>query len=916
MSDSDNFGDDSLFELFREEAETQVASLTEALLALESGGDDDAAMLEQIMRAAHSMKGAARIIGIDPLVELTHAMEDLFVAAIAGEVELRPPLIDLALQCTDFIVDIAKGDATGLSSQDQQLTALMGLLADARAGRELQGTGAPLSEAVSSPTVAEATNSQEDEALGDASMMALFRDEMEQQLSEITDALVALDAGEEPRPLLEALMRGAHSLKGAARIVNLDSVGVICHELETLFVAALASELEVTPTAADIVFGAIDYVREVAAGGLQLTREQETECEELLERLANFRSGKAPAQPTVDSANNDGQVQRVERPMPASTPPRGGSTGGGGRSIRMTAETLERLTGLAAESVVEADRFARLMDEMSTLHQAQRTLDGALELLRQRFEFGHVNSESDQELRNELNVSMDAFDVFGKRLAERDAAFEDFGRRSAALARRLSRESLESRMLPFGSILRGFPRLVRDVTRSLGKRCRLELRGDGTLVDREMLEQLEAPLNHLVRNALDHGMEAPDARVAAGKPEEGGLTIESFHRAGRLQIVIRDDGRGIDAEALRQRIVDRGLESAENAAQLADDELREFLFLPGFSTAQKVTDLSGRGVGLDAVRTMVQEAGGAVVVDSEPGQGTAFTLDLPVTRTVVRALMTTICEEPYALPLAGIVGVVQVEPNDLTTIEGHPCFEHEGANVSIVAADEILGLPVSEQTSDGLLSIVLVEKSGHVYGLKVDAFDGERKLVVRPTDPRLGDVPNVEAVSTDEQGQVVIILDIAELVRSIDSLVKGGRRLGLRTLASSAANQSKRKHILVVDDSLTVRETERQMLENCGYAVDVAVDGVDGWNAVGLGGYDLVVSDVDMPRMNGIELVKRIRADTRLQDLPVVIVSYKDREADRMRGLEAGATCYLTKAGFQDDALVNVVEDLIGAAQS
>jgi two-component system sensor histidine kinase and response regulator WspE len=297
-----------------------------------------------------------------------------------------------------------------------------------------------------------------------------------------------------------------------------------------------------------------------------------------------------------------------------------------------------------------------------------------------------------------------------------------------------------------------------------------------------------------------------------------------------------------------------------------------------------------------------------VTIASTPGVGTMFNIELPVTRSVTRALLAIIGGEPYALPTSNVERVVSIDRNTIVTIEGRPCFTCDGEHVAIVSAAEILELPDVPALGSNL-SIVVLAAGRRRYGLAVDSFEGERSLVVRRLDPRLGDVPDVAAVSTDDRGRVILILDLEELVSSIDALISGGRKLGLGTLGG-VARRSKR--ILVVDDSLTVRETERQLLAGRGYDVEVAVDGLEGWSAVRLGQYDLVVSDVDMPRMNGIELVRRIRADATLATLPVIIVSYKDREEDRLRGLEAGATQYLTKGGFKDSALVGAVEDLIG----
>ncbi|MGH7789160.1 MAG: hybrid sensor histidine kinase/response regulator, partial [Candidatus Binatia bacterium] len=495
-------------------------------------------------------------------------------------------------------------------------------------------------------------------------------------------------------------------------------------------------------------------------------------------------------------------------------------------------------------------------------------------------------------------------------LVARIADFDGVSRQSADISGRLYHEVVSSRMRPFGDATPGLARLVRDLARQLGKRAHLEIAGRGTEVDREILEQLDAPLNHLLRNAVDHGLETPAERAAAHKPEEGQLRVEAGHAGGMLLVRVRDDGRGIDPTAVRERIVARGLASGDTAARMSDAELFEFVLLPGFSTRDTVSETSGRGVGLDAVQTMVQAAGGSLRIASVAGRGTDFELRLPVTRSVLRALLVDIGGEPYAVPLARAQRVLHLAPDALRTVEGRTCVDVDGESIALVPACEVLELDGAARGGAALAAVVVGEP-GARFAFEVDALRGEADLVVRPLDPRLGQVPDVAAVSTLADGRPVLILDVDDLVRSIDALVSGGRLSRARRVATGAA-QPRAKRILVVEDSLTVRELERRLLEAAGYEVEVAVDGMEGWNAARLGDYDLVLTDVDMPRMNGIDLVRRLKADARLRAVPVVIVSYKDREEDRLRGLEAGADHYLTKGSFQDETLVHTVRDLIG----
>jgi two-component system sensor histidine kinase and response regulator WspE len=361
--------------------------------------------------------------------------------------------------------------------------------------------------------------------------------------------------------------------------------------------------------------------------------------------------------------------------------------------------------------------------------------------------------------------------------------------------------------------------------------------------------------------------------------------------------------------------VARGLAAADIAANLSEAELLEFLFLPGFTTTSRVTEVSGRGVGLDAVQAMVREVGGNVRVATQPGRGTTFTLQMPIARSVVRALLVEIAGEPYAVPLTRIEHALVVPRAEIHLAENREYVRFDGGNVGVISARQILGLDSAPAAAEA--SILILSDRRKRYGIAVDRFTGESDLVLRRLDARLGKVPNISAVSVTLDGAPILLFDVDDLVASIDEIVDRGRpeRL-LAAMAQQATLPIRRKRVLVVDDSLTVREFARRLLESNGYDVELAVDGMHGWNAVRSSAFDLVISDIDMPRMDGIELLANIKSDERLSRLPVVIVSYKDRDEDRARGLDAGADRYLAKGSLADETMLHAVVELIGPAES
>jgi two-component system sensor histidine kinase and response regulator WspE len=508
-------------------------------------------------------------------------------------------------------------------------------------------------------------------------------------------------------------------------------------------------------------------------------------------------------------------------------------------------------------------------------------------------------------------VAREELTELGHRLESDDEHLIQLSSRLNFLSERLHALVLRGRLRPFSEGVQGFPRLVRDLARDLGKSVEFSILGGATLIDRDILSRLDAPLNHLLRNALDHGIESPEQRERVGKAPVGKLTLEARHLNGRLLITLTDDGNGIDCERLREKIIQRGLVNPEMSGRLTEQELFAFLFLPGITTRETVSQISGRGVGLDVVQTMIHGCGGSIRVSSEPHVGTRFECQLPVTRSVVRCLRIEVDGHAYAFPLSRIHRAERIATSRVESMESMRFFRSDDGPVALFSARALMGLEKIEDPSRDL-ALVLFELEGRRYALEVDRLVGEMDLVVRPLDPRLGKVAHFSTVSIDHEGRPILIADVDDLIRTFDRLA--GREEG-RSLPQQPARGADHQRILVVDDSLTVREVERKLLQDAGYEVETAVDGVDGWNQLAKGRFALIVTDVDMPRMNGIELVTRIRADERFCDLPVVIVSYKDREEDRQLGLQAGADDYLTKGSVHDEGLLEAVRHLIGSRE-
>ncbi|MBC8784667.1 hybrid sensor histidine kinase/response regulator [Pseudomonas fluorescens] len=752
----------------------------------------------------------------------------------------------------------------------------------------------------------------------DASLLELFSLEADAQTQVLSAGLLALERNPTQADQLEACMRAAHSLKGAARIVGVDAGVSVAHVMEDCLVSAQENRLYLQPEHIDALLQGTDLLMRIATPGNDVGSADIDAYVALMERLLDpsqptVRVEPAPA-PTPAPAPVIEELSPEPEPAPAVMPsaPRQNKpmTEGGERVLRVTAERLNSLLDLSSKSLVETQRLKPYLASMQRLKRIQSNSARALETLDGQLRALDLSLEAQEALADTRRLLSEAQAL----LAEKTAELDEFGWQAGQRAQVLYDTALACRMRPFADVLAGQVRMVRDLGRSLGKQVRLEIEGEKTQVDRDVLEKLEAPLTHLLRNAVDHGIEMPEQRMLAGKPAEGLIRLRASHQAGLLVLELSDDGNGVDLERLRGTIVDRHLSPLETAQRLSEEELLTFPFLPGFSLRDKVTEVSGRGVGLDAVQHMVRQLRGAVVLEQTAGQGSRFHLEVPLTLSVVRSLVVEVGEEAYAFPLAHIERMCDLAPDDIVQLEGRQHFWHEGRHVGLVAASQLLQRPPG-QSNEETLKVVVIRERDAVYGIAVERFVGERTLVVLPLDDRLGKVQDISAGALLDDGSVVLIVDVEDMLRSVDKLLNTGRleRIARR---SQQATEAPRKRVLVVDDSLTVRELQRKLLLNRGYEVAVAVDGMDGWNALRSEDFDLLITDIDMPRMDGIELVTLLRRDTRLQSLPVMVVSYKDREEDRRRGLDAGADYYLAKASFHDDALLDAVVELIGGARA
>lgn len=778
-----------------------------------------------------------------------------------------------------------------------------------------------------------------------AQVLEAFREEQAEHRQAIGEMLLELERSPDHpgrRTMLDQLFREAHSLKGGARAAAQLEVEQVAHLLEDLLSAVRQDRLAITPAICDPIYEALDVI-----GALMRQAEAGHPCDlaphqPLLATLTHIRDqhagmpalvvhhGHAPPSRTAPQTSAPpADTAEPQVPQARTADPDAQST------VRLPIAALDHMlneTGELLTCAVSARQRLRDMHGMSQLsarwRRTWRQLTPSLTRLQTRapaiqpvvhylsdpaaLESPSVTeAAADHETARLLAALAQANDLIGEMEARiathlRETA-EDCNRLSAATDR-LHRQIRQTRMQPLTTLFTPLRLQVREIARATGKQVELALEDGGAEADRQVLDRLREVLLHLLRNAIDHGVEPAEARAAAGKPVAGLVALRAEVGGEYLTLTISDDGSGLDRELIRQRALSHGLISAGELARLSDADLVDLIFTPGFTTSQTISALSGRGVGLDVVRTQVERMHGHVRVQSAPGAGCTFTVTVPLSLTTSHCLLIRVDPVVYALPLDTVQRIVGVRPHDIQSLEGRAALVLDGRPIPIIhLADVLSSQPAPERVGAHALALLLGSGERQVACL-VDGVLGDQELIMQRLPAPLQRVRLIAGATLLANGSVVPILDAVDLLRAA---------LGTqRTVApADVARAEQRRTVLVADDSITTRTLEKNILEAAGYQVRLATDGVEALQLLDAladeGGCDLLLSDVDMPRLNGFDLTRAVRSDTRFQHLPIVLVTSLDTPADRERGIASGADSYIVKRAFDQQALLGTIARLI-----
>jgi len=816
---------EQLISSFRDDLTEQVQIMTDGLLALEQGrlaGADRRSMMEDVFRAAHSLKGAARTVGVTAVEQLAHGLEGVLDAMQHEAVEPTPELFDACYQALDALQVVQAAYEAGETTPPvQALQALVDLKPFLPSTSRQARSGAS-SRQVASPQEAEVAA------------------ETEGRQGE-QEALLSHEGKEGDWPVLSGVAKGADETIR----VSVSKLDALMAQLSELVMTRMRAEQRLTQVHQCQAFMALwqkEWLAIRSVYGRLARRNQEVNA--ALGLPGPSRWPEVPAQGAITpwrrGAWNDHEV------VPVSA--------AGGNGLGWLAKDISLLIKYV----------------------------GA----------GHERLHRVQVMVNEL---------------ERQYA-NDMMHLSLAIDE-LESEVKGVRMLPLSTLTVAFGRMVRDLAQEAGKEAVLNVVGSETELDKHMLEQIKDPLIHLLRNAVDHGIESPEERVALGKPRRGHLTIAARQAGQEVVISVSDDGAGLDIEAIRQAVLRQG---RTDVSSLGEAQVAELVFRLGVTTSAFVTDISGRGIGLDIVRRKVEALRGQVGVAWEKGGGTTFTLRLPLTLTSLRGLLVRVSEQRFAIPLNAVEYLMEVKKGEVRPLEGYETVRRGGHPIRLVWLGDVLGLAGGEDGKEkDRFPVVILRAGERCMAFAVDELEGEQEVVIKGLGKQLSRVGGVAGATTMGSGEVVLILNVADLIKLA---VGGERRPVFEGVGEGGAEEKERvrQRILVVDDSITTRTLEKNILEAAGYRVELATDGQEALEAIAREGVpDLIVSDIAMPRMNGFELTRRVKGDAETAEVPVILVTSLDSPEDKVRGIEAGADAYIVKSSFDQSNLLETIEQLI-----
>jgi len=734
-------------------------------------------------------------------------------------------------------------------------------------------------------------------------LIQTFTVELDEQSQAMTDALLKLEKMDLDHPnyndTINTIFRAAHNIKGAARGIGITTVGEIAHQIESLFTAVQKKTLSLTPEIIDISLIAVDKMR-IAMNAYIHKTDLPFDLPDFVAHLARGekfteKNEKSHDKNTQSKLNTDNSMLK----SPKRTESHDYKSK---KTVRVSVDKLEHISGLMEELQVNKISIEEHYKHLATLMAKTKNLTYIWKRT-----FPKDYKYSDTHLQKVIQTSNDMLLDINQSVDYLFKKIRGHVNELSIISNSLQDETRMIRLLPASTLLRDFTRTVRDMGQELQKDVELILHGDDVQLDKMVLDGLQAPLVHLLRNAIDHGIEDKLTRLKQGKSEKGHITIDVIDEGNQILIVVTDDGSGIDIRTIAKIAEEKKLATQSELETLTDNDILEFMFHPGFSTKQTVTSISGRGIGLDIVKSGLQDLKGNVTLSTELGIGTTFYLRVPLTLSSEHGL-TLICGgELFVIPIFVIERVIIASRSNIIEVEGSEAILVDDIAVLLRKLSDLLAIEEKIPANSDNLSIIIVKSGRNRLGIIVEEIVGEREIVIKPLQPPLAKLPYIAGGTLSGTGQVIIVLNMAEILNSTLQTSRVTRIVSL----NNETKKTEVPHILVVDDSITTRTLEQNILRNKGYKVTTAVNGKEGWDILQKQKFSLLITDINMPIMDGFTLTEHIKKSETLRDMPVIIITSMGSEAEKKRGLEVGADAYIIKNEFESGELLRIVSQLV-----
>jgi len=745
-------------------------------------------------------------------------------------------------------------------------------------------------------------------------LLETFKIEASEHLNEITLLLVELENMEHPleeTAKIEVIFRGAHSLKGAARAVNQDGIEKMCQLMEGVFSKMKKGTLILTSDVFDLLQETVDYLsKRIRTIEKESNPDDENRSMNLCGRLEKIKT----------------RVQIEESPspeVPAFTLTKMPAVPAAEETLRVSSARLSSVL-LQSEEMLSAKLSAKqIVKELKGIQldygnwkkEWAKVLPAFNELnnYKNQERIGALlTGPQDEELRS-LNKVLEFINWNGNFIKASEACFKKIYKETQQNSNELDGmidnlldDAKKMVMFPFSSLLEMLPKIVRDISKDVGKSVVVEIQGGEIEIDRRILDEMRDPMIHIIRNCVDHGIETPEERKGKGKPTSGKISIEVFPRDHRVELKITDDGKGMSLEKLKEAIQKTESMTRERMDSLSKQELISYAFNSGVSTSEIITELSGRGLGLAIVRERIEKIGGTIGIETDTDVGTTFQIILPLTIANFRGILISTGGQEFILPTMYVERIMRERPEHITTVENREIVLLRGTQLSLVRMSTLLGIEDRQNQSEDYLQIVILCANGVRMAFVVDQILGEQEVLIRNLGPQLARVKNIAGATVMGSGRVVPILNVADLMITGIKL-SGNSVITPKSRMEKASNKAV-PSVLIVEDSITTRALLKNIMQTAGYYVHTATDGLDALIKIRSYQYDVVLSDIEMPRMNGFELIENIRNDKNMKDLPVVLITALASKEDQARGIDVGANAYIVKSVFDQSNLLNVVK--------